>query len=436
MPKKLTNALTPLAVKNAKPGRHADGGGLYLLVKEGGAKSWVFRFMLKGKTRDVGLSRCPEALELLRGRVGDLTLAQARDVAAIYRMKVKLGIDPLAERDLKAAEALAAAQAAKVAGITFKAAAEDYIKANEGSWRNKKHRQQWRNTLATYVYPVVGELPVADVGTAHVLQIIEPIWASKAETASRIRGRIETILDAAKARGYREGENPARWRGHIAQILPARAKLKRGHHPALPYERVPAFFEALAKRQASAGQALEFTVLTAARTSEVLEAKWEEVDLTKAVWIVPAERMKAGKEHRVPLSPRAVEILKVRRALGDDYLFTGKKGGKLSGMAMAMLIRRMHKSDVKAGGQGWIDPRMKRLATPHGFRSSFRDWADERTAYPHEMKEMALAHTIENKAEKAYRRGDLFEKRRSLMADWMAWCTKNSDGFTAPSLSI
>ncbi len=425
MPRKVHNALTPLSVKNAKPGRHADGAGLYLLVKESGARFWVFRFMLKGKTRDVGLSRCPEALELLQGRASDLTLAQARDVAAIYRMKVKAGIDPLAERDLKAAEALTAAQAAKVARITFKAVAEGYIGANEGSWRNDKHRQQWRNTLASYAYPIVGDLPVTEVGTAHVLQILEPIWGEKPETASRLRGRLETILDAAKARGYREGENPARWRGHIAQILPARAKLTRGHHPALPYDRVPAFVLALSKRPATAGLVLEFAILTAARTGEVLKATWEEVDLANAIWTVPAARMKAGKEHRVPLSTRAVEILNEMKPLGREYLFAGAKGGKLSSMAMGMLLRRMHECDLKAGGEGWTDPKLKRLATPHGFRSSFRDWADERTAYPHEMKEMALAHTIGNKAEKAYRRGDLFEKRRRLMADWAAYCASD-----------
>jgi len=396
MPKKLSNALTPLAVKNAKPGRHADGGGLHLLVKESGARSWVYRFMLSGKSRDIGLGTA--------GPYG-ISLADARDARDALRLKVKAGIDPLEERQRDAVEALAAAQAALVAGITFKAVAETYIGANEGSWRNDKHRQQWKNTLATYVYPVIGELPVAEVGTAHVLQILEPIWKAKAETASRVRGRMETILDAAKARGYRDGENPARWRGHIAQILPVRSRLTRGHHKAMPYDAIPTFVGALHQREAVAALALEFTILTAARTGEVIGAKWDEVDLDKAIWTIPASRMKAGKEHRVPLSPRAVEILKSTQGLRKEWLFPATKGGSMSGMAMSMLLRRM-KVDV----------------TVHGFRSGFRDWSAECTGYAHEVAEMALAHTIENKVERAYRRGDLFDKRRRLMDDWATYC--------------
>ncbi len=404
MPRKLNNALTPLAVKSAKPGRHADGGGLHLLVKQSGARSWVYRFMLRGKARDIGLGAAsgPEAI----------SLAKARDKADALRLKVKAGIDPLAERDKEAAEALAAAQAAQIAGITFKAVAEAYIAANEDGWRNAKHRQQWKNTLSTYVYPVIGELPVAEVKTAQVLQILEPIWKEKPETASRVRGRIETILDAAKARGYREGENPARWRGHIAQILPARRRLSRGHHKALPYEDVSAFVATLRDREATAALALEFAILTAARTGEVIGATWAEVDLAKATWTIPAGRMKAGKEHRVPLSSRAIEILETTKPLGGDWLFAGTatdSGGmrpKLSGMAMNMLLRRMK-----------VD------ATVHGFRSAFRDWAAECTGYAHEVCEQALAHAIQNKAEAAYRRGDLFEKRRRLMADWAEYCS-------------
>lgn len=397
MPKKLSNALTPLAVKNAKPGSHVDGGGLRLLVKDSGAKSWVYRFMLNGKTRDIGLGPAAGA--------DAIALSTARDLASALRLKVKAGTDPLEERQREAAEALAAAQAAQVAGMSFKAVAETYIATNEGSWRNDKHRQQWKNTLASYVYPVIGDLPIAEVGTAHVLKILEPIWKDKAETASRVRGRMETILDAAKARGYREGENPARWRGHIAQILPARSRLTRGHHKAMPYEAIPPFVGALHNREAVAALALEFTILTAARTGEVIGAQWDEVDLGKAIWTIPASRMKAGKEHRVPLSPRAVEILEVTQALGKEWLFPAIKGGAMSGMAMTMLLRRM-KVDV----------------TVHGFRSGFRDWSAECTGYAHEVAEMALAHTIENKVERAYRRGDLFDKRRRLMTDWATYC--------------
>jgi integrase len=397
MPRKVNNALTPLAVKNAKPGRHADGSGLHLLVKDSGARSWVYRFMLNGKSRDIGLGAA--------AGTGALSLADARDAAAVLRLKVKSGVDPLEERQREAAGSLAAAQAAKVAGITFKAVAEAYIAANESSWRNDKHRQQWKNTLATYVYPVIGDLPVAEVATAHVLTIVEPIWKEKAETASRVRGRLETILDAAKARGYRDGENPARWRGHIAQILPARSRLTRGHHKAMPYSTIPEFVRSLRDRDAVAALALEFTILTAARTNEVIGATWAEVEPDKAIWTIPAARMKAAKEHRVPLSPRVVEILESTKLLGGDWLFPSANGSKLSGMAMSMLLRRM-----------------KVEVTVHGFRSGFRDWAAERTGYAHEVAEMALAHAIENKVERAYRRGDLFDKRRRLMDDWSAYC--------------
>ena len=396
MPRKVNNALTPLQVKNAKPGRHADGAGLYLLVKDTGARSWVFRYMLRGKAFDMGLGPAGP---------GGTSLADARDKVADLRRMLKAGVNPLEEERRQAAEALAAAQAAKVAAVTFREAADGYIARNEASWRNAKHRAQWRSTLEQYAFPVMGDLPVADIGTAHVLSVLEPIWAAKPETASRVRGRIETILDAAKARGYREGENPARWRGHIAQILPPRSRLKRGHHKAMPYEAIPAFMERLREREAMAALALEFVILTATRTSEVLGATWDEVDLGKGIWTVPASRMKAGNEHRVPLSPRAIAILEAVKPLGTASLFPGEKGGKLSTMAMAMLLRRM-----------------KLECTVHGFRSGFRDWAAECTSYAHEVCEMALAHVIGNKAEAAYRRGDLFEKRRRLMDDWAAYC--------------
>jgi integrase len=397
MPRKLHNALTAVKVKTAKPGRHADGGGLQLLVKQSGARSWVFRYMIAGKSRDLGLG--PAA------GTGAISLSEARDLADALRVKVKAGIDPLSERQKEAAEALAAVQGAKVAGMTFKASAEAYIAAHKPSWRNAKHRQQWENTLATYAYPVIGDLPVAEIDTPHVLKILEPIWQEKTETASRLRGRIETVLDSAKARGFRQGENPARWRGHLGQILPARKKLSRGHHKAMPYDAIPVFVAQLRQREAVAALALEFAILTAARTGEVIGATWSEMDLEKAIWTVPAERMKAGKEHRVPLSPRAVEILASRQGLAGKHCFAGLNGEKLSSMAMAMLLRRM-KQDV----------------TVHGFRSAFRDWAAECTGYSHEVCEMALAHTISNATERSYRRGDLFEKRRRLMVDWAVYC--------------
>lgn len=407
MPKKISNSLTPLQVKNAKPGRHVDGNGLHLLVKASGARSWVLRFTLHGKTRDVGLSRCPEALVLLAqsGRE-ELSLAQARDLAAIYRLKVRAGIDPLSEREQQAAASRVAQAQDEAAQLTFYDAAQSYLASRESTWRNAKHRQQWHNTLSAYVFPSLGALPVADIGTAEVLAVLEPIWKSKAETANRVRGRMEAIIDAARARGHFSGENPARWRGHLDKILPARQRLSRGHHAAMPFDEVPAFLEQLRAREAVAAMALEFTILTAARTGEVLGATWAEIDFEKRTWTVPALRMKAGREHRVPFSSRAVEVLNETKKLGSDYLFPGQRGGKLSGMAMAMLLRRMG-----------------HVVTVHGFRSSFRDWAAEMTAFPHEVCEMALAHTIANKAEAAYRRGDIFEKRRLLMDGWAQFCS-------------
>lgn len=402
MPRKLHNALTALAVKNAAPGRHADGAGLHLLVKDSGSRSWVYRFMLNGKSRDVGLGPAGS---------GGLSLSQARNRATELRVRVRAGVDPLTERAVAEAEAKAAVQAAKVAGVTFKEMAETHIKANRDSWRNAKHQQQWENTLATYAFPVIGDVPVAEVDTPRVLQILEPIWKEKAETASRLRGRIETVLDSAKARGYRTGENPARWRGHLAQILPQRAKLSRGHHKAMPHDAIPAFLKRLREREAASALALEFVILTASRTSEAIEATWAEIDLEKAIWTIPAARMKAGKEHRVPLSPRAVQILEGTQQLGSAYVFPGTRSDSLSSMAMAMLLRRM-KADV----------------TVHGFRSGFRDRAAECTGYSHEVAEMALAHTISSAVERAYRRGDLFDRRRQLMADWAAFCEGGSEG--------
>ncbi len=397
MPRKLSNALKPLQVKSLPPGRHTDGGGLQLLVKKSRARSWVYRFMLDGKSHDIGLGAAsgPDAV----------SLADARDKAIDLRRLVQSGIDPLQERARIDAESEAETQAAHIARITFKASAEAYLAAHSDSWKNAKHRAQWPSTLKNYVYPILGDLPVSDISTEHVMAVIEPIWKTKPETASRVRGRIETILDAAKARGYREGENPARWRGHIALMLPARTRLSRGHHRALPYADIPAFIAKLQTRDATAALALEFTILTAARTGEAIGATWEEIDLDKAIWTIPAERMKAGKEHRIPLPSRALEILEASKASRNSYLFNGPKGNKLSNMAMAMILRRM-------GAE----------ATVHGFRSGFRDWAAESTGFAHEVCEMALAHAIVNQSEAAYRRGDLFDKRRKLMDAWATYC--------------
>ena len=401
MPRKVLNALTPLEVKNAKPGRHADGGGLYLLVKETGARSWVFRATVGGKVRDVGLGSAAGA--------GSVSLASARELARVKAAVVRAGFVPMSDRRQRAGE-VAEAQAARMAQMTFRAASEAHIALHEDGWRSDKHRAQWKATLEAYAYPHFGEMPVAAIKTTHVLAALEPIWREKPETARRVRGRIETILDASKVRGLRSGENPARWRGHLDHLLPKRSKTSQSHHAAMAYSEVPAFMVELRKRAAMAALALEFVILTAARSGEVIGATWSEVDIASALWTVPGERMKAGRPHRVPLSTRALEILREAWSLNlrdeaDAPLFPAKRGGSMSGMAMAMLLRRMAQP-----------------VTAHGFRSSFRDWAAEQTAFPFEVAEMALGHTVGNKVEAAYRRGDMFEKRRKLANAWAAYC--------------
>lgn len=414
MPRKLINALTPLTVKNAKRDL-TDGNGLKLSVNEkSGARSWLFRYRVKGKQHEMGLGPA--------GGADAISLANARDLAAALRLKVKSGIDPLEEARQLKADAQASQKAAHDALVTFRDAAEAHLDRNDHVWKNPKHRQQWRSTLATYAYPVIGDLPVSEVNTQHLMSILQPIWGSKPETAQRLRGRIEAVLASAKVQGLREGENPATWRNHLALILPKRSKLSKKQHPSLHYTEITRFISELRSKDATAALALEFKILTAARTSETSEAKWDEVDLTNGVWTVPDDRMKAGKEHRVPLSSRALDILQQLKPNGEQYIFSGLRGGHLSNMAMAMLLRRMHQKDIGTGGKGFFDPKQKRPAVVHGFRATFRTWSDEQTDYPHEMKEMALSHTIPNKSEAAYRRGDLFEKRRKMMEDWATYC--------------
>lgn len=414
MPRKLANALTPLEVKNAKAGRHSDGGGLQLLVKPSGARSWVFRYTTNGKSHDLGIGPAsgPDAI----------SLADARDEAAALRLKIKRGIDPLDERRQIEAEAVAAQKAKDLSQITFKQFAETYIDQHEHVWKNPKHRQQWRNTLTTYAYPVIGHLSIAEIDTAHMLAILEPIWKPIAETAKRLRGRLETILDSAKAQGLRQGENPAAWRGHLEYILPRQPKQSKKHQPSLPYKDIPKFIKELRTRDAISALALEFTILTAARTTEVLQAVWEEFDVESAIWHLPADRMKAQRAHRVPLTARTIEILTSLQQANSKYVFPSPRGEHLSQMAMLMLVRRMHDEDLKVGGLGYFDPKQKCAATVHGFRATFRDWADEQTNHSDKFIEMALAHTIKNQSEAAYRRGDLLEKRRKMMDDWTAYC--------------
>lgn len=392
--------LSPAAVRRAKkPGLYSDGAGLYLHVGpdagEKTGKSWIFRFMLNGRSREMGL-----------GPLHTVGLSEAREIATECRKKLLNGIDPLEARDAERnARRLEAASA-----ITFKECAKKYIAANRAGWRNGKHADQWENTLTTYAYEVIGGLSVAAIDTGHVTKILEPIWTTKTETASRLRGRIEMILDFAQTHRWRSGENPARWRGHLQNVLPKRSKVaKVAHHPALPWKEIGAFMPALSAEEGIAALALRYTILTTARTGETIGARWPEINLSEKLWTVPAERMKAGREHRVPLSPDAVAILREVAKLktkDDDYVFPGRKQGKpLSNMAMLMLLERMGRDDL----------------TVHGFRSTFRDWAGE-TGRPDDIAEAALAHGKDDKTVAAYQRGDLLDRRRRLMDDWAAFC--------------
>ncbi|HEV7291970.1 MAG TPA: integrase arm-type DNA-binding domain-containing protein [Devosia sp.] len=367
-----------------KPGRHSDGGGLYLSISANGGKRWVFLFRWNGKPTEMGL-----------GSAQTVPLKQAREFAQAARAVLAAGQNPL---EAKRAE--------KPKLKTFGECARDYVDTNKSEWRNAKHIAQWSSTLETYCAPI-WHLPVSQVETEHVLAILKPIWTKKPETASRLRGRIERVLASAKVRGLRTGENPALWRNHLADVLPSRKKLSRGHHKALPYAELPTLMASLRDKPGVGARALEFAVLTAARSGEVLNAKWSEIDIKARVWTIPAERMKAGKQHRVPLSAQALAVLAGAESQEQGgYVFPGQKEEKpLSSMSMAMMLRRME-----------VD------VTVHGFRSTFRDWAAEQTSYPNEVAEMALAHTIQNAAEAAYRRGDMLEKRRGLMSDWAEFC--------------
>lgn len=378
--------------KKTEPGRYGDGGGLWLQIGPTGAKSWIFRYQMNGRARQMGL-----------GSVDTFGLKEARERARAARQLVADGVDPIDAKHRK----LAAAKAENAKAVTFDEAARRYIEAHQAGWKNQKHGAQWAATLKEYASPTIGALPVALIDTAHVMTILEPIWATKTETASRVRGRIEAVLDWSKARHYRDGENPARWRGHLDKLLPARSRVaKVRHHAALSYADLPAFAARIRANPFVSARALEFLVLTAARTGESIGAQWSEIDLDAALWTVPAERMKGGREHRVPLCDRAVSIL---NALPRDGAFVfpgGRKGKPLSNMAMLQLLRGMEGCEN---------------LTVHGFRSAFRDWVAEQTSFSGEVAEAALAHTIGDKVEAAYRRGDALEKRRELMAAWCAF---------------
>jgi integrase len=385
LPKKVVKGLTARGVKRIdKRGLHTDGDGLSLQVARNGSRSWIFRYRLGGKRRYLGL-----------GPLSQVSLAEARDRAATARRQLFDGIDPIEARRGKR---MAAAPL-----VTFRQCAEKYMASHRSGWRNAKHADQWSSSLVAYVYPEIGALPVSVIETSHVRRVLDPIWGTKPETARRVRGRIEAVLDWAKVAGYREGENPARWRGHLAQLLPAKGRVARNgnHHAAVPYSELPGLMSALRSEQSIPARALEFTILTAARIGEVLNATWDEVNLDARMWVIPAHRMKAGREHRVPLSDAATALL-TSLPTRDGLIFPGQR------------LWRLHHvlKDV-----------LGRTETIHGFRSSFVDWAHEKTSIPAEAIELALAHTVSNKVEAAYRRGDMVERRRELMQAWANHCS-------------
>lgn len=406
---KVAKALTAIEVNRlTSPGFHAVGtvAGLHLKVQPSGARSWIMRVKVGALRRDVGLGAYPGT-----------TLADAWKKARTTRAEIDGGNDPVEQRRANQS----ALMAAQIKAVTFQNASEQYIAAQAAGWRNDKHVQQWTNTLTTYAYPVIGQLFVRDIEQAHVLKILEPIWTAKTETATRVRGRIEKVLDWAKSRGLRTGDNPAQWKGNLDSQLAAPGKIaKETHHPALPFNQLGLFMAALRGCDGMGARALEFTVMTAARSGETRLATWSEIDLAAKVWTIPKDRMKASKEHRVPLSNQALALLgSLPRLAGSDSVFPAPRGGILSDMTLTAVIRRMN-GDTRR----WIDMDGS-IITVHGFRSTFRDWAGETTAYPREVIEHALAHQLKDKAEAAYARGTMFDKRRSLMADWANFCDQS-----------
>lgn len=385
--------LTAIQITRAKrPGYYSDGGGLFLRVGPTGAKSWAFRFAEAGKTHEMGLGPCHT-----------ISLAEARHKAQDARRLRLEHVNPIEARRASRAQD----KATKVKAMTFRQCADAFIEGHRAGWSGRKQAVQWTNSLTNYAYPVMGELPVAVIELAHVLAAIEPFWSEKPETASRVRSRIESVLDWAAARGYRRGDNPARWRGHLDKLLPNKSKVKPvTAHVAMPYVELPGFMAMLRQRETVHSRALEFLILTATRTNETLGALWGEFDLKARTWTVPAARMKGRREHRVPLSDRAIAVIERMTELREsDYMFPGR-AGRLGRDAMFRELARLGQ-DVNA----------------HGFRSSFRDWAAERTAYPSEIAELALAHQVGTAVERAYRRTDLFDRRRRLMEDWATFCS-------------
>jgi integrase len=369
-----------------KTGMHTDRDGLYLNITKTGAKSWIYRYQLNGKRREMGL-----------GSFTAYSLAEAREIAAPYRKMQKQGIDPMNYRD---------SLSSRNVSNSFRSCAEAYIKSHESGWKNPKHIKQWASTLEQYAYPVIGDMAVDQIDTEHVMQVLTPIWNTKTETASRVRGRIENVLSWAIVQKYRQSPNPAIWRGHLSMLLPKRSKVQQvQHHPALPYKEIPKLMALLRAIDSVPARAMELTILTCTRTNETIQATWGEIDFEEKLWIIPKDRMKAGREHRAPLSNQAISILELLPRL-NDWVFPSTRT-HISNNAMLLCLKNQL-------GFGNI--------TVHGFRSTFRDWAAEVSTYPREVAEAALAHVVSDKTEAAYQRGDLLEKRRQMIQEWSNYC--------------
>jgi integrase len=415
---RVAKELSPLEVKRLHhPGKggnatFAVGGvsGLLLQITPNGGRTWLLRVKVGERRREIGLGGFP-----------DVTLAMARERARDARDKVRNGIDPVEQR--KAIRA--ALVSAQRRGLTFEAAVDRYLAAKLDAFKNPKHRQQWRNTLESYALPDLGAMLVQDITVQDVLRVLQPHWQLRTETASRLRGRIEAVLSWATVAGHRTGDNPARWAGNLKELLPAANKVaKESNQPALQLDDAASWLADLRRREGIPARALEFLALTAARSGEVRGARWDELDLVNALWVVPPHRMKMQREHRVPLAAGALALLwSLPRQEGNSLVFPSTRGGQLSDMALSMLMRRQHAAAVAAGGQGFIDRVSKRPAVPHGLRSTFRDWVAERTTFPGDMAEVALAHKVGNAVEASYRRGDMVEKRRDMMAAWADFLT-------------
>lgn len=409
MPKHAVELKAIQVKRLSEPGRHAVGGippGLSLNITETGARSWIFRVTVGRNRRHIGLGSYPE-----------VSLAEARELALEMKRKISAGIDPVEQRQAERAALVLEEKQRTTFRDAFNSFYEEKV---QGELKNAKHVKQWQSTLTTYAFPVIGDKSVASISVEDILAVLRPIWTTKNETASRVRQRIEAVLDWSKAMKLRDGENPARWKGNLQQILPSPDKVqKENRYPAVDLDEVAEWFHVLRTRNGMAARALEFLTLTASRSGEVRGALWGEIDLERGIWTIPADRMKAGREHRVPLSYEAIKLLQTLPRFKDcPYVFPSPRNGQMSDMTLSAVMRRIQETEERDGRPGFLDPRSRRPAVPHGLRSTFRDWAAERTTYPRDMAEIALAHNVGSDVERAYRRSDMVERRREMMEEW------------------